>query len=490
MEAFEWKGIWWLPSNPDKRIPGTLSFSPEQGATLTLFGSLPSPEGDDGSESPKYIHGTQEDGCKVTLYKCLWHRSGSAGGSSTPRYCVSTFEPRVVFKHAHFSHDSPPRFKLMRISYNHLAEWARLSGLEMRLIDKPSTPIEFKAFYRFPEEVHEVSLQGFRVRFWHAINTLPTISEMRWREEVFWEVEPDQPQEFEHYRNEVFSHLQEFLSFCIGLPIYETRLIGCVPHTAAESGLVERPVEAFFPRPPFSKPSDRLRETLLKFRLPDLGDDYPRLLSAWFDSSKRLRPVFDLYFANLFSPYLYGQNQFLNLAQALEVYHARTQNVRYMSRRKFRDLRAKIIDLIQAEARSSTEASPTGHGEFSTVNGDQIPEAFLAVMPGKLAPLNQPNLHTRLEQLVSLFREELKPIVHDLDSFPLAVVKTRNHLTHFSGKEDEVIPTARLPLAVMYLKFVLELCLLKELEVPNRLVTAIVASRQRDLKAAKIVEYT
>ena len=42
-EGFEYQGHWWAPEEPDEKLPGILRFDPEEGATLSLFGSLRAP---------------------------------------------------------------------------------------------------------------------------------------------------------------------------------------------------------------------------------------------------------------------------------------------------------------------------------------------------------------------------------------------------------------------------------------------------------------
>lgn len=37
-DSHEWSGHWWLPSAPDDRVAGVLSFDPEDGLTLRLIG--------------------------------------------------------------------------------------------------------------------------------------------------------------------------------------------------------------------------------------------------------------------------------------------------------------------------------------------------------------------------------------------------------------------------------------------------------------------
>ena len=39
-DNLEVRGQWWLPGRADRKIPGILTFSPEDGAELSLFGSL------------------------------------------------------------------------------------------------------------------------------------------------------------------------------------------------------------------------------------------------------------------------------------------------------------------------------------------------------------------------------------------------------------------------------------------------------------------
>src|SRR5215211_6883698 len=47
-EGFEYQGHWWTPEELDEKIPSILRFDPEEGVTLSLFGSLRAPEGEEG----------------------------------------------------------------------------------------------------------------------------------------------------------------------------------------------------------------------------------------------------------------------------------------------------------------------------------------------------------------------------------------------------------------------------------------------------------
>lgn len=82
-EKIEYKGYWWLPSNPDATVAGVLTYTPNEKITLELIGSFDSNEDpiraflDKKTES--VIHGFTSDSEEITLINC--HASGSVNFS-------------------------------------------------------------------------------------------------------------------------------------------------------------------------------------------------------------------------------------------------------------------------------------------------------------------------------------------------------------------------------------------------------------------------
>lgn len=86
MESFSTQGEWWLPQFPDRKVVGTLTFEPNDGARLDLFGALhqwrgviasgpdgaydPSSSGDEGSGIYERIVGCT-DKQSITLGDCF-----------------------------------------------------------------------------------------------------------------------------------------------------------------------------------------------------------------------------------------------------------------------------------------------------------------------------------------------------------------------------------------------------------------------------------
>ncbi len=80
VDEFEFTGFWWLPTNPENKVPGTLRYRVGDRMTLELFGSL---QGDlDGSEDDSnndIILGLAEGTRICTLQKLIRTSSRSIG---------------------------------------------------------------------------------------------------------------------------------------------------------------------------------------------------------------------------------------------------------------------------------------------------------------------------------------------------------------------------------------------------------------------------
>ena len=73
-EKLECKGYWWLPSKPDNKIAGILTYTPNEKIKLELIGTFDSKHINilfcDKNSDENIIHGITSDSKKVTLINC------------------------------------------------------------------------------------------------------------------------------------------------------------------------------------------------------------------------------------------------------------------------------------------------------------------------------------------------------------------------------------------------------------------------------------
>jgi len=134
-EVFQYQGHWWTPEEPDEKLPGVLRFDPEEGAILSLFGSLRAPEENDSVP----ILGLSMDHTPITLTNLIWPPSIPGLPLSTSRTGTSTLDAGMVLVGEHFEREAEVGFERLIVQYLHLDAWAGVSGSEIAFIDDPDT---------------------------------------------------------------------------------------------------------------------------------------------------------------------------------------------------------------------------------------------------------------------------------------------------------------------------------------------------------------
>lgn len=72
MKAFEYSGIWWLPTNPQNTVSGMVKFSNEHGIELNLIGTLLEDlDSLNTLNAHPVILGLSGEGREITLNDCV-----------------------------------------------------------------------------------------------------------------------------------------------------------------------------------------------------------------------------------------------------------------------------------------------------------------------------------------------------------------------------------------------------------------------------------
>ncbi len=145
-EKFEYQGYWWLPDEPEKKVPGTLKFDPDEGASLNLLGSLKEAEDLGAMIEPELILGLSAEGKLITLQDCGETESKIRFGLG---FATSSFYADVVFVGEHFQNPDDAGFERLIVEYLHLDAWADVSGFEIKFPDDKTHPLMVK--HKSPE---------------------------------------------------------------------------------------------------------------------------------------------------------------------------------------------------------------------------------------------------------------------------------------------------------------------------------------------------
>jgi hypothetical protein len=161
---------------------------------------------------------------------------------------------------------------------------------------------------------------------------------------------------------------------------------------------------------------------------------------------------------------MYLQHEFLSLIQALESYHRRVDDGKYVSDDDYTQIYETLISAIPQELdndfRESLEQKLKYHNEFS--------------------------LRKRLKELLKKCGAVGNLLIHDNERFVEDVVTTRNFLTHYDKSIEMKAKTGQeLYRLVQKMKFILEIGFLIELDMPVETIKALVSQNQRYQYLAK-----
>ena len=421
MDKFEYEGIWWLPDKPEKQVSGTLRFTPNEGAILDLIGSFKDTKEINKMLELEIILGISSNGKNITLHKCFETKSNV----SVPRLLTSSFYANEVFVGAHFQKSEDIKFRELSICYSYLDEWVNISGFNIQYPDKREVVIKYKQ----PEPI-QASI-GEDCKMFIDFQVTIVQKEASIKQRTYIRIEPSVEKSLEEYWN-IMRNIQNFLSLGVTEPVYPLTITGI---TEANNS----PVEIYYHSPEISKVPKTL---CMLFTFKDISDRFEILLKNWFENADTLGPVYDLYFGTLYNPRMYLQHQFLSLIQAIEAYHRRKFEGKYLSDEKYEPIYKKFEGII---------------------NKLGIEDPFKDALKSKLKYGNEYSLIKRLRDLFEKYREIFDNFIDDRDAFINKVKDTRNYLTHYDKKLRSIADGEDLYRITQKLKTILQICLLHEL---------------------------
>ncbi|ERH30756.1 hypothetical protein [Alloscardovia omnicolens] len=132
-ESPEWAGLWWLPEEPDKRVPSTLRYDGEGHVMLPIIGafedritSSPAPSltlYHEGTRMWDVIHGVAEQR-EITLLGCVPTKGKRSIFSRVKGPDTQTITAMIAIIGAHISGEDDAAFATAEVSIEDLWLWA------------------------------------------------------------------------------------------------------------------------------------------------------------------------------------------------------------------------------------------------------------------------------------------------------------------------------------------------------------------------------
>jgi hypothetical protein len=443
------RGKWWIVSNPDNKINGTLIIDPSSREKLTIDGSFPeiSPfrkEGDKmvlSSEIEKIdlILGFGFDGKTYSLVNC-----DLIGGQL---FATQVFNVDIIFEGIHFQTKEDIRLKEMSVRYNYLETWMNLRTLSVNQNE------QVFSIHGTKSESYDIILDNttsvsFRVTTLPSVSLTQAVMEQR----IFFNVISKEYLEIDQYFTIIF-YFQEFLSLIMLHPAFVTEINAGKFIQSASSGQEKFhdfiSVKIFLSHSRITEkinPKDLFFTDAL-FTFPEIKSDIEYIIANWFNLYKKQKSMLDAYFASVFIQRLYVESNFLAKVQCLEVFHRHSENYsKYVYDISEHQKRIEILETLVKENESL-----------------QLKQLKPYISKMKRYG-NEPNLEQRLNEILSSYPDIFSIFISNFKKFSKDIADNRNYLTHLEKKSDHVYATdVDLYYYTLKLEAILYVCILAEL---------------------------
>ena len=436
-------GRWSRVGGATRDIPGSLTFTPEEGAHLKLDGVFDAQPAFSsvGSGARHTIHGVTNAGKQITIFNCLLRRQTWSSG-----YPVSEYGGPLIAIGGHFESYDALRFKTVLAAFHNLEEILGLSGINEGIESTVDGPPRITLAFTQPSPLR-ADLPPFSIATAFSCAVEGDMFERR----GFFQ----QGHLVVSTREE--KHLEDFLNGPVRSlhNLIELAADTVLPLTALEA--TEEPldnpsratIDLLLQPPRYRVRARRKHPAEVLFTLAGLKGRFEECVQRWHAGRERYGPTFDLFFS-LGRSEMFMEHQFLSLIQAVEAYHRRAHpNV--------------AIPQDEHDARvhrvlAAVEASEHG-----------ISDSEKRWLRSKLQ-YNEPTLTSRLEAMYDGLPAAAKAALPSRSQFVHETAQTRHHMTHWSSDQrpGTLRGGAQLLRGVQQLRLILKCVFLAEMGLTDR----------------------
>ena len=426
LEPIQARGYFWLPQNPEKKLPGELHISDFGQIELNLMGVLDNPERDDvenfitifGPNNHEFdrLYGKLLDGKQITLLKC-YRAHYNINFNISGRSGYSSFNAEYALVGANLQ-DGEATFSKLEFSVEGLDDWLNFDVFEHKAQTETVNGVDRFTGAGAVEYVTRSSPSfnlnnGIKVLFRSPVlcdqSRHPTFS-LSLKSQPCILLVSDKPKDIRDFI-ELADIILKFIALAVDQEVQFQSFIlldDSLGHVV--------PVQTFFQTRASRKPEYKPGIQKVLFTLTDIENMFEATMNAWFRLYEQdgTGPALNLYFAAAWKETEFVDTGLLLLSQAIEVLHRKTfpQN-KPMDKKVFKKLTKEFL-----------ESTP-----------EDIPD----LIKDRINLANNPSLRDRVKEMMMPFENWFRDNEKSED-FAKSVSKTRNYLTHYSSKSRKNDP--------------------------------------------------
>jgi hypothetical protein len=447
------KGLFFLPRNPDNKVPGELRFTYGENIRLELYSSFfQTTEDYKNDRKEDAIWGIDFKGDTITLINCETVSSTIVNWTSLDKKlnssvnAIATYNAEIIFKGSHLNNTIDNRFYEMRADIDYLTDWVQPPWASV------SQSKDFKGFnieYEQPDDIAFKITDLFmgEIAFTHI---LPTNSSFELKPKCYLKIYcPDnKTASFNDFRLALW-RFQNMLSFITinKARVTSLELLSYDSTTVLRGGLViPNAIKVFYIQSQVDYVEFHSSRFLFKYL--DIVEQFETLVNKWYLIQEEITPIISLLYNSLGEEIEFNQSNFLDIVQAVEAYHRRKLQNNNLLKQPDKQRKEEIYSQIQSKE----------HVDW---------------LKSKLAYSFEPSLRDRLKEMFASTDSLLfyNPAPDKINTLIGHIVNTRNYYTHYDKSlEHKKLRTSSMIAASKLLRTLLMIFILRDLNLSSQLI--------------------
>lgn len=391
----EFRGQWWLPASPEKRVAGTLTVTPSSGGELHLIGGL----GEEDSAGPTQVVLGEVDGVTpVTICSAFFGRRTSVDDAVVVSEQVACFG---ILVGEHLPDGEATEYSAVSVESAGLAPWVRKP--EPRLERDFDGDRRLSIEVDVPDALH-CSLPGLgELTLSWLVSSRDSDSEVSVTVRPNWHLAATEPLSEATAWKDFVTPLLFLITFATGTGdrLTQVRLYPREVDTEWPSRGAELLGTTWSDEPAPHDPAAFLRHLL---RFDDVEQLFEPVMQAWFKLYARTHSALLDFFTVPLTSGLFAEDEFSRVARSLEVWHRASVERTYMPPDEF----SELMNLLR---------SVTSKKQWQFIDM-------------RLKYGNEPTFKQRLDEMIERAGAPLTDLVAGFSRFSRRVTDTRNALTH------------------------------------------------------------
>lgn len=400
-EEIKRSGHFWLPSNPDRKVPGKLTILYGGRIELEIDGPF-----DESIETLKHfldnedprierILGRVEKDGAVTLFDCFYTSWNISFGAPLK----SRIFARTAILGIHCE-DKALTINTLQFSIEGIDEWVGINSIALEHNENEKTSTIKAA------QPHEISVKLSNdlmliIRILSSISII-LMKEAKITQKIYLKLVSCEGRTIEEMIS-IAHKVTMLVSFATSRNVSIEDVQARSERFTNEDGKPKQ-FSLFYQSRPFSLDKPKIDIDRMLFRYPQISTNPEMVFQNWFKAYETNRPTIELYFSAVHDGYSFIDGKFLALVQAMESYHRRTSDETVMAEKDYEQLCNTLL-----------------------VN---CPAANRKWLSEKLEYGNEISLNKRIKSIIEPFEQHIGTS-KNVKKMIRKIVDTRNYFTHF-----------------------------------------------------------